>query len=59
MITPLGMLGGYQETTKELIVTSVSVGQSGEDAAGVGWKEENDQIGHTEVYIIYGVEDVL
>ena len=36
MITPLGMLGGYQETTKELIVTSVSVGQSGEDAAGSG-----------------------
>ena len=33
-----GMFGGYQETSRELVVTSVSVGQSGREAAEQGWK---------------------
>ena len=34
-----GMLGGYQETSREAVVTSVSVGQSGGEAAEQkGWQ---------------------
>ena len=39
-MSPLGMLGGYQETTRESAVTSVSVGQSGGEAAEQGMEEE-------------------
>ena len=39
-MSPLGMLEGYQETTRELVVTSVSVGQSGAEAAEQGMEGE-------------------
>ena len=32
-MSPLGMFGGYQETTRESVVTSDSVGQSGGEEA--------------------------
>ena len=35
---PLGVFGGYQETTRESVVTSDSVGQSGGEEAK--WKME-------------------
>ena len=39
-MTPLGLFGGYQEITKELVVTSVSIGQSGGEAAEYGMEVE-------------------
>ena len=52
-MSPLGMLGGYQETTRELVVTSVSVGQSGREAAEQGIEGEgvegNKMTEHTKV----------
>ena len=39
-MSPRGMLGGYQETKRELVVTSVSVGQSGGEAAEQGMEGE-------------------
>ena len=39
-MSPLGMLGGYQETSRESAVTSVSVGQSGGEAAEQGMEGE-------------------
>ena len=48
MISPLGKLGGYQETTRESFLRSVTVGQSGGEAAGDGTEGEvndkNEQI---------------
>ena len=35
-MSPLGMTGGYQETTRESFVTSDSVGQSGGETAECG-----------------------
>ena len=38
-MSPPGMFGGYQETSRESVVTFVSVGQSGGEAAEQkGWK---------------------
>ena len=38
-MSPPGMFGGYQETSKESVVTPVSVGQSGGEAAEQnGWQ---------------------
>ena len=38
-MSPPGMFGGYQETSRESVVTSVSVGQSGGEAAEQkGWQ---------------------
>ena len=45
-MSPLGMLGGYQETTRESVVTSVSVGQSGGEAAEQGMEGEEVEGNH-------------
>ena len=38
-MSPPGMFGGYQETSRESVVISVSVGQSGGEAAEQkGWQ---------------------
>ena len=39
-MVPLGKFGGYQETTRESLVTSDSVGQSGGEAAEREMEEE-------------------
>ena len=45
-MSPLGMLGGYQETTRESALTSVSVGQSGGEAARQEMEGEGVEVNH-------------
>ena len=49
-MSPLGMLGGYQETTRESLVTSVSVGQSGGEAAEQGMVGEEGKRNNLSAY---------